>query len=345
MPYLYTKNHIVTTGITDLISMLTILFKKHSLELDQKKKKDDVILFIEEFSDYFELKKILDLKKKNNFKFIVVSTEFETKNRHGCSFNAFQENNLITEKIINFFSIILFYIPKSLRKFKSLSKIASFIIYLFSCLNKNNNQNNKSIKFSSNKLSEIKRQIYMKTRRKGFEVIKKHTELIIKVHPLLNENKNDFTIYPPISRKITSNKKTIKVSGTETNYRLNKCYDFQNKLKDLKIKYKFYFDSKITFNVGSNNNFGFSYQPAQSEGWNKSNPIKIWRDIWIHNAIPIVDKKFNDHIIENLTITTYDFFNNLVENRKVLEQQKKYMNITRKLNHDLFEKIKKLITM
>ena len=78
MPYLYTKNHTVTTGITDLISMLTILFKEHFLKLDQKKKNDKVILFIEEFSDYFELK-IIKFKKKNNFKFIVISTEFETK--------------------------------------------------------------------------------------------------------------------------------------------------------------------------------------------------------------------------------------------------------------------------
>ena len=185
----------------------------------------------------------------------------------------------------------------------------------------------------------------MKTRRKGFEIFKKHTELVIKVHPLLNQNKKNFTIYPPISKKNISNKKTIKVSGTETNYRLEKCNDFRNKLKDLKIKYRFYFDSKITFNVNYNHNFGFSYQPAQSEEWNKSNPIKIWRDIWIHNAIPIVDKKFNDHIIENLTITTKDFFNNQFEINKVFEQREKYKNISRKFNDDLFEKIKELITV
>ena len=55
MPYLYTKNHTVTTGITDLISMLTII-QRTFFKIRSKKKNDKVILFIEEFSDYFELK-------------------------------------------------------------------------------------------------------------------------------------------------------------------------------------------------------------------------------------------------------------------------------------------------
>ena len=132
---------------------------------------------------------------------------------------------------------------------------------------------------------------------------------------------------------------TIKVSGTETNYRMKKCFQFQYNLNKYKQNYKFKFNSKITFDT-NNNYFGFAYQPAQSRHWEKSNPIKIWRDAWIHKAIPIVDKKFNDHIIENLAITTDNFFKESFKQNEYLENQDLYIKQSKKLNKKLFKKIK-----
>ena len=127
MPYLYTDNHNIKTGIVDLIDILKILFKNHNLKLNLKNEsKDKVTLFIDEFSDFYEIKRLLKIKKDKKLKYILISTEFETNTNNGRSFNEFSENNKFENFFIKLFSTLLFFTPKKIRNYKIISKFIAF---------------------------------------------------------------------------------------------------------------------------------------------------------------------------------------------------------------------------
>ncbi len=339
---LYTKNHPNKTGISDFLIILKLLFSKHNIKLNPS---DEEVYknyaFIDEFSDYFE---ILSLKKKKDERgltYILFSTEFETENGNGKSFNQFKETNIIEARIIDLVSLLIFFTPKKLRNFSLLGKFSALIFFpiiLFKILHL------KKITYDNivNEIREFKRRVYMKVRRKGFDLFSNEVDLIIKIHPLLNKNEDDFVIYPPISDYKTPKNKKIKVSGTQTNYRIKQCREFKLKIKNKKLNYDFKFNSKISFQTQPKKEiFGFSYQPAQTSIWDKSNPVKIWRDFVLHDAIPIVDRKFNDHPIENIAITRNEFLYQKYNNNQLLNEQKLYKNNSDKLNKLVFETIKK----
>ena len=116
-------------------------------------------------------------------------------------------------------------------------------------------------------------------------------------------------LYPVLSQVAGLTNERIKVSGTQTLYRVERCNVFLRRLSAKHERYAFEYDGSINFDTQDNDDlYGFAYQPAQAQSWDKSNPIKIWRDYYLHGALPIVDKKFSDHPIEAIAITTRQFF-------------------------------------
>lgn len=343
MIYIYTKNHPNQTGILDFLLILQNLFKKYNLKLD---KKNEVIyknyIFIDEFSDYFEINYLLKKKIKKKLTYILFSTEFETNNRNGKSFNQFKETNKIEALIINLISTLLFFTPKRFRNMSTFGKLSAFFLLPFAILKV---LTLKKVDYVSviNEIKEFKRRIYMKARRKGFDIFSRNVDLIIKIHPLLNNNKNDTVIYPLINDLILPKNNKIKVSGTQTNYRVGRCVNFKKSITEKKLNYNFKFDLTISFQTDNNEIFGFSFQPAQSQFWEKSNPVKIWRDFTLHQSIPIVDKKFNDHEIEWIAITTDQFLNQEYKNNQLLIYQNMYKKFSQKKNRLVFETIHKFL--
>lgn len=341
MIYLYTENHPNKTGILDFSIILKSLFHKYNLKLDNTNEElSKNYVFIDEFSDFFEILSLKKKKEKRKLTYILFSTEFETQNGNGKSFNQFKETNFLEAHIIDLIAILCFFVPKKLRTFSFLGKFSALIILplvFFKIFYLEKINYNTLI----NEIREFKRRVYMKVRRKGFDLFSNQVDLLIKIHPLLNDNKNDLVIYPPISDYKTPKNQKIKISGTQTNYRIKQCSEFKLKIKNKKLNYDFKFNSTISFNTEPQREiFGFSYQPAQTSIWDKSNPVKIWRDFVLHDAIPIVDIKFNDHPIENIAITCDEFLDQKFNNNQLLNAQKKYNKVSDQLNKTVFDSIK-----
>jgi len=340
---LYTKNHIVQTGITDLITLVKLVGKKENINIQSSNNiENKVVLFIDEFSSVYEIIKLMRIKSKKNLKYILICTEFETNTFNGKSFNEFNPLNRVDSIIVNILSYLLLIIPKNLRGNKLIGKVTAFFLLPFVLLRLLFYRTlNKIILIDNIKI--LKRSIYMKARWIGYNKFSKHVDMFLKIHPLLNDNK-DLVLYPFYEgiKKVKNN--NIKVSGTQTSYRINRCFEFNQKLKLEKPRYDFKFNGKINFDiVKKDKKFGFAYQPAQSSSWNKSNPIKIWRDFFFHDAISIVDRKFDDHVIENITLTKEDFFSNNDKKLSIERKQKEYLSIALKYNNVIFRQIKQMI--
>ncbi|MEC7488364.1 MAG: hypothetical protein VYA17_02120 [Pseudomonadota bacterium] len=302
----------------------------------------DVVILIDDFSSYFELQKIIELKKRNDLKYVLIATEFETHTKNGVSFNEFKLLARLPAITIRLLAYLYFWTPTFIRKSRLLKFfIASgalifFIPFLFT-------QGRTSMSELFGHISFLKRCIYMKARRLGYERFIPSADLLIKTHPAISDKIKD-VILPPLTSQAPFVDKKIKVSGTETLYRVQKCNEFSERVRNSKKDFQFLFDGNIVFdNSKTQTSYGYAYQPAQTPEWNKSNPIKIWRDYVFHGAIPIVDQKFSDHPIEDIAIIVEDFFSNKTNQEQHRIHFEKYLKVLDLNNEKIFKKIKELV--
>lgn len=180
----------------------------------------------------------------------------------------------------------------------------------------------------------------MKARRRGYEEFKAAADLVIQTHERLTETRAGNVLYPVLVKACELENKKIKVSGTQTSYRLEMCDMFSKRIEQENEKYDFDYDGTIKFDqAGHCEAYGFAYQPAQSKAWERSNPIKIWRDYFLHRALPIVDRKFGDHPIEAIAITTEEFFLGQFDLSSVNNSLACYSKSVNLKNANIFRKI------
>lgn len=344
MVQLYTANHLITTGITDLEKVIVDAAKLHNLDIENDNSiTSKVIVFIDEFSSKYELEYLLRVKKEKQLKYILVSTEFETNGSLGPSFNEFSSGNKYIAKMIFGASLLLYWTPKSIRSGKILGKLSACLGLLFllpSVLIL------KTLRWTTivDNFRTFKRSIYMKARRRGYDEFKSNADLVVKIHHRLYDSSNDNVLYPVLPKAAQLQHKNIKVSGTQTAYRIKMCNVFLKNLQNTGHQSQFQYDGSIKFDIKSTNRlYGFAYQPAQSDSWDKSNPIKIWRDYFLHGALPIVDKKFGDHPIEMVATTTDQFLSAQVDRLSVNTNHSKYHQLVHTNNEKIFNKIAFLV--
>jgi hypothetical protein len=309
MVQLYTANHPITTGIADLMKVIVLAGKAHDLDIEiNNSLSSKVVLFIDEFSSRSELKRLLRIKKKKKLNYVLVSTEFETNGPTGASFNEFSATNKYTSALVLCVSLLLYWTPKSIRNGKIFGKLSACLglfVLLPTLLSLSN------LKWSNivDSVRAIRRAVYLKARRRGYDEFRPHADLIVKIHEQLTDTRIENVLYPVLSQAAALTNERIKVSGTQTQYRIKRCNAFSQALSNNTESYVFEYDGSIKFDAQTSDDmYGFAYQPAQSQSWDKSNPIKIWRDYYLHGAVPIVDEKFGDHPIEVIAITTRQFF-------------------------------------
>jgi len=343
MVKLYTDNHLKFTGISDLIKLIQIAGERANLELKvDNRLSEGVFIFIDEFSSGYELKKLVKQKRLKSLKYILLCTEFETNGSCGLSFNEFENLKTGLSGLIRFLGHILFWTPKVIRKSRILGKITAvgglLIITPFLVVYKYTNfQEIVSL------ISDLKRRVYMKARRKGYEKFKTIADLELKIHPLTSNDSKADVLLPTIDSFEHTSKGNIKVSGTETVYRLKKCNKFKNLLEQRSMDFRFDYNGTIKFDaVERTQIYEFAYQPAQSENWDKSNPVKIWRDMHYHGALPILDKKFHDHHIEDIAITKEEFFKKEYDAELIIDKIHEYSEQAERVNSKIFSQVKKL---
>jgi len=340
---LFVGNHVRLTGISDIINLIQQAGKFEDLNFEiSNDLSNGTCMFIDEFSSIYELKMLARKKQLNSLKYILLSTEFETNSYSGPSFNEFTKPYIGLPFIVRFLGPVLFWTPKLVRysvlfgKFTAVLGLLIILPYLI--LHRRNNYKD-IVDF----ITEIKRRVYMKTRRIGYEKFKNIADLIIKIHPAIDKDKKTLLLLPIIENFKNDNTSTIRVSGTETLYRLNQCDNFKNFLIRNNLNFKFDYKEIITFDeLKPTKNYGYAYQPAQTQQWDKSNPVKIWRDIHYHGAIPILDKKFGDHPIESVAITCEEFFMQDYDHKTIRQNVCQFSQNSKKMNSFLFSKIKEL---
>jgi hypothetical protein len=340
---LYTANHDSELGISDLIELLLLTASHMGVDIQTSNAlSSECIIFIDEFSSIYEVKRLIKAKQKKKLKYILISTEFETNTCNGASFNEFNESDKKIAYLINLLSFILFLTPKCARSSIFIGRFSALIMLIF-MLPKLFLTPLTGFSQIIDRVKTFKRAVYMKSRRKGYDRFKDYVDLRIKIHPLLNENENELIIYPLIEGSKIPRNTNIKVSGTQTGYRLTKCDNFVDSLKIFNKKYIFNYSGQIKFDSELKSKaFGFAYQPAQSKDWDKSNPIKIWRDYYFHDSIPIVDNKFNDHPIEDIAITTKEFLSTNFNKNTMESKQLAYVALAIRSNKLVFERVKSL---
>ncbi len=340
MVQLYTANHPITTGIEDLLKVIVLAGKSHDLNIEVSDSiSSKVILFIDEFSSRSELKRLLWIKKEKNLRYVLISTEFETDNACGSSFNEFSRQTKYISIIVFIASLILYRTPKSCRNGKILGKVSAGIgaLFILPVLFSLSNCGWDAI---VDRVRALKRSIYMKARRRGYDEFKSSADLVIKIHERLDAANDYNVIYPALPKAARFTNENIKVSGTQTSYRIKMCDAFLKRLNEKNDHFFFDYDGTIKFDAQHKDKlYGFAYQPAQSDSWDKSNPIKIWRDCFLHGSLPIVDKKFDDHPIEAIAITTGEFFLKQFDQLSVLKKFLEYDQLVYANNQKIFQKI------
>ena len=99
----------------------------------------------------------------------------------------------------------------------------------------------------------------MKARRLGYERFIPMADLLIKTHPAISDKIKD-VILPPFTRQAPFIDKKIKVSGTETFYRLQKCNEFSARVRNSKKDFQFLFEGNIVFeNSKTQTSYGYAY--------------------------------------------------------------------------------------
>ena len=132
MVKIYTGNHTDLLGVSDIIELIIGAGKKAGIDIATcSQLSEGIFILIDEFSSAYELRKLIKKKTSTSLKYILVSTEFETDQFCGLSFNEFENSGLVRSTIIKILGHILFWTPKPFRGVRSFRRIIAFGAALF----------------------------------------------------------------------------------------------------------------------------------------------------------------------------------------------------------------------
>lgn len=301
--YFYSGNHENSKSIDSYYLLCKNKFNDYDLIPTKELKKNSVNIIMEGF-DKKQYLKIIKKKKNDNFKIILIITEFlDIKNK---TFNSFDKKNYFSIKY--FFSYILIYLYQLLKLndfdwFKKIYKLFNL----------------KKIFSSIHSIERAKETVRMEKRFFYFEEILSYSSLIycshekIKKDLLKNYNLKSSLIFPYL-KKIKKKKfnKNMKFSGTLTEYR-------KNILKKFNLNYKGY----GFFINDRKNKYIYSIHPKKNFRWLFSSPIR-YIDSILQGEIPLTIEKFIDNYDKLLSIklTKIDKFNLNFTKKKYLSDVK-----------------------
>ena len=99
----------------------------------------------------------------------------------------------------------------------------------------------------------------MKARRRGYDKFKSIADLVVKIHDRLNDTSSENVLYPVLPKVACLANRNIKVSGTQTAYRVKMCDTFLESLNHEDGQFVFEYDGSIRFDTQAKNNlYGFA---------------------------------------------------------------------------------------
>ena len=358
--YIYTANHAIEHGITDIVEILSKTLSRHQIELERSEeiKENSINFIIDEFCDQDSRQVVADWKEQNKRgKLILVHTEFITKKNFFISFNLF---NTQFETLLIQVALILFCF-----RFKDYSFLPRLItpclffrlLFLFPL--------SVTLLFKKRRLvvrDIVRKSAYNFLRYAGLISVARKFDHVICFHKsqtvqsyvvfgsdaiVLHPELSEFEIAATTNNMLERKRAEVKCTGFQTNYRTAI-------LQTLDQLSKFYGQSKY-FRITTDVSFVVSpkqkttntipVQIPQCELWPNSSPTRIWRSIMKNHQLPFSTKVFSQHPIENLCCHIH-LDHNFVEDlskywsqENVKDRLKSYDKIAKNFNNSLIQLI------
>ncbi len=372
---IYTGNHSKKVPVDDTIPILSEVLRDRkinfsiSVELDP----DSINIILDDFCDYERSTKIIDFKRDAPKALIfIIASEHKEEKYLVSTFNFFS-GGIRDAAVISLLNI---YYRISIKHFNypTLRDLVVAVLYtpivlLDYMLN--------IIKFTT--LQKIgffykrpRKFGYMLQRYIGFEKMVNYADSVILL------NNKDFasanvpadkpiigTLYPEIDvddikKNIFKNKELFfEVTGSVTQYRLNKMQEINDDISDLNLQDSFlnckdfpkggiHEISKLDKNKEIKRG-AYSLHPPQTETWKYASPGRIYRALCIDYNMPISTKNFNEHPIEDICFIYddkeklfkfRDYYFNIEKFLPIIESKiDKYMVIAKEHNDNFLENL------
>jgi hypothetical protein len=375
---IYTGNHSKTIPLDDTILILSKILRarKINFSISIELNPDSINIILDDFSDYERSKKIIDFKRDTPKALIlIIATEHKEEKYLVSTFNFFS-GEIRDAAVISLLNI---YYRISIKHFNYptprdlvVAVLYSPIVILDYLLN--------IIKFTTLKkigffYKRPRKFAYMLQRYIGFEKMVNYADSVILLNNKDAASANVSvdkpiigTLYPEIDvddikKNIFKNKDLFfEVTGTITQYRLNKMQEINDDISDLNLQNSFLnckdfphggiheiskLVSKKKIKRGA-----YSLHPPQTETWKYASPGRIYRALCIDYNMPILTKKFNEHPIEDICFIYddkeklfqfRDYYFNIEKFLPIIESKiEKYMLITNEHNNKFLDKLSAL---
>ena len=372
----YIGNH---KDLQDDIVYLNYIFSKRnidvitSIELDP----DSVNIIYDDFCDYERAKKIIDFKEDNPKSIVVmISSEHIIEHFFARSFNFFS-GGIMDAAVISLLNI---YYRISVKHFNypSLRDLVVAILYspivmIDYMMNIIKYTTLKKISFHYKRPRKFG---YMLQRYIGFEKMVNYAESVILLNnkdaasanfsddkPIIGALYPEFDV-DDIKKNIFKNKDLFfEVTGTVTQYRLNKMQEINDDISDLNLQNSFsrckdfpkggiHEISAVVSKEGIIRG-AYSLHPPRTEVWRYASSSRLYRALCIDYNMPILTKNFNQHPIEDVCFIYddkeklfqfRDYYLNIEKFLPILESKiDKYMQIAKEHNDKFLENLSDLL--
>jgi hypothetical protein len=261
----------------------------------------DAYFFIEEFSKKRHRTQIKNLRKNSLSKFILIPSEFVTTSKKLSTFNDFSGANHFYLRVFSRPFCNLFFTKITVGLFIDFLRAAFYLPFFIWWLLLNITNTNLQQTYI-----KIRGILYFDIRYLTFLEMLDSFDFVWSPHKEIQKNARNYfrptQILPVIEPIITStighqsldNKTkqiTFKMSGNITSFRLEQLAIFKTWCKRiLPNDTKFYVQG---FSNSPEMNFDFTFNPPQSEKWQFSSPMRIFRSFEVEKCIPFVIKNSN----------------------------------------------------
>ena len=323
---IYTGNHSKKVPVDDTIQILSEILttRKINFSISNGLDSDSINIILDDFCDYERSKKIIDFKKDMPKALIlIIATEHKEEKYLARSFNFFS-GGIRDAAVISLLNV---YYRISIKHFNYPTPRDLVVAVLYTPIVMLDYMLN-IIKFTTLKkigffYKRPRKFAYMLQRYIGFEKMVNYADSVI----LLN-NKDAASanvsaeksiigaLYPEIDvddikKNIFKNKDLFfEVTGSVTQYRLNKMQEINDDISDLNLQDSFlnckdfpmggmHEKSKLVSKKEIKRG-AYSLHPPQTETWKYASPGRIYRALCIDYNMPISTRKFNEHPIEDI---------------------------------------------
>jgi len=331
----YIGNHGKKDGIEDYLMILKDVFAQsgHDVEITEELKGDAVNIIIDEFTNYFENRKIAEFRSSHPESIIaMVLTEFVERKWFVWSFNHF--GSLIDSMILSLLNVVIRkkrgdYRPASWKDYALAAGYCPLavpyvmfigVMYLFSRVSRK--------RLRARRLDNLKRKVwrlaYFHMRYLGLERNMVHADLILSSHQAIirgiekvgwfgEKDRRYIGVVHPILDKqkvlgemFSGKGLFMEITGSVTRYRKKWIEKYNCLIQTYGIHHVLGYAQSFGFDrvegEGDERRGAYSFHPPQRAKWAYASPTRLFRSLQVDHNIPVITRHFGQHAIEDVCV-------------------------------------------